>query len=1470
METQSVEHKIWLQQWRHNMALKDLKSDLTKAFKRIPAGGKLEKRVEGPTASNYSAKPKPYKIPNDGRGSKVKYNSSNGAYEAKSRFNEVQNKSQISGRHTSDIEPVKSNLNGRHENVDIKLNNMATTPEKTAVEPIAMSATPVKQGLTPKVMSAPVNQPGITPEKIAIKGYVDNQPPNIDNVQYSLDIGDGALAQLEGLSRFDIDKISDSYYTSGMFKSDFFITRNNKDILKVSELDVEKESQPYAPSGYMIDRLSRYFTPIRDAIDLDKEFGIEKSNNMQLTGEIDSFNPTIQIHGSNITTPYDLDLKSVLESDSVFIESDVKSAYTDTDDLRFFSDHAKVDLDNMVANHSPSADNPNNGAFTLDNQLNSIHGGFHAYGNQTQPIDYNLNFFNAASLHGTDFQGNQIILTGNSKIDGDELSFNPEGVKDLIPFPNTLKLNDQIGEGTSLGGVNMFVGRPQAERMVFDSTSGVTIKGFEPSSNPNVGNTIAPGPGYSGGLAMDHPGTSFYFLDIDNLTTGNLYAKGRLGFDTNNSAVFRNWQDAQNFFNQDNPIMSNGFTPQFNGTQLVLTGPSWDWILGNVELTGHDWIQNGDDNPSIFSINCTLTDETINYFDIDNEHYQGYINYNNDGAYFAMTGGWNNWQHSDIVTSLYTGINGTSYDNPSIYFDENSTTNYFDQNERYTSQFTLNKLGYEGGTENSDYVNVGDGVYDGINIHSTNSDYSFSSLFNNQLNYWNLGTIDYLGDVDTSKYASSGLHPDPDTSAGVTFSGYTDETTGAFNHEINSAWPYYTMIGIDNSTWGSGIGNFRPNLNGAIPPTVAMVKDKSLYRYLDNGMSSWMITATELGGDEYESVEDNLIFNHPDHKPDISTLDGMNTYGYGLGISKHLRYWSNSILVGSGKFSKNIAFRNPMGKKHITYLEGDQLLISKDNNWLDKAYEWGPSMYGTKVGLSSGGIMGISTGRNPRAGDLWLQAFDLDNQVFTSNGAGIHTMGGIGYEERMINIYNENTQQRSMAGSILNNLNPFDNMKSIFDNMSVAFNDTIKRWWMQHNRFAIQMSNNPPKGSHQGLPGDSATGAVGKFSGMLNSVSTGGADLISNITGLSARKYWSVQSYPGLQVSAEIVDTGITRFNDFRMFISDMGAAHVGLSGPSNYLNNNIHKRYGYPASGTPGLDRKMYYKHIPAMGDDITMEDFYTGDEIDIDAPLDYINFFMKDVVNDHKFRFRAYISGLTDSVQPNWSQYNYIGRPDPVFQYNGVSARNLSFNLKVAALAQQDMYWMWKKINKMIGMCYPSGYQNGGFMTSPMMELTLGEYVENAPCFLNAFTLSVPDDSPWEINQMAGSGGPFSSLGDSIATVTNVMNDPLGSAVNFGASFLTNDEDPIPARKNNKNYAFNEFDANAHETSGTLLAQLPHIVDLSLGFTIIGDQNKSTLSKHIGNNKQFFDGYGRVIHPVNTSGPGTKAGKVMDFLGL
>ena len=54
---------------------------------------------------------------------------------------------------------------------------------------------------------------------------------------------------MTGMSRFDIDKLSEPYYLSGGFNSNYFETHNNIEILKISKLDIESDSAPYASTG---------------------------------------------------------------------------------------------------------------------------------------------------------------------------------------------------------------------------------------------------------------------------------------------------------------------------------------------------------------------------------------------------------------------------------------------------------------------------------------------------------------------------------------------------------------------------------------------------------------------------------------------------------------------------------------------------------------------------------------------------------------------------------------------------------------------------------------------------------------------------------------------------------------------------------------------------------------------------------------------------------------------------------------------------------------------------------------------------------------------------------------------------------------------------------------------------------------------------------------------------------------------
>ena len=103
--------------------------------------------------------------------------------------------------------------------------------------------------------------------------------------------------------------------------------------------------------------------------------------------------------------------------------------------------------------------------------------------------------------------------------------------------------------------------------------------------------------------------------------------------------------------------------------------------------------------------------------------------------------------------------------------------------------------------------------------------------------------------------------------------------------------------------------------------------------------------------------------------------------------------------------------------------------------------------------------------------------------------------------------------------------------------------------------------------------------------------------------------------------------------------------------------------------------------------------------------------------------------------------------------------------------------------------------------------------------------------------------------------------MNDPLGSAANYLTQAFDN---PMPP----------PYDKPVgSDDKGRYIAQLPHMVDLSIGYTIIGDQAKSSTSMHFAGkrhtslkNKEFFDGWDKGA-PVEDA---SKLDNVLNWFGI
>jgi len=134
-----------------------------------------------------------------------------------------------------------------------------------------------------------------------------------------------------------------------------------------------------------------------------------------------------------------------------------------------------------------------------------------------------------------------------------------------------------------------------------------------------------------------------------------------------------------------------------------------------------------------------------------------------------------------------------------------------------------------------------------------------------------------------------------------------------------------------------------------------------------------------------------------------------------------------------------------------------------------------------------------------------------------------------------------------------------------------------------------------------------------------------------------------------------------------------------------------------------------------------------------------DLIPFKFYHVNNAKWIIFRAALTGLTDSITPDWNSRKYIGRADNVYIYKGAT-RVVNFGFKVSVHSEIEVRPVWEKVNYLIGLCYPKyrdlSDNEGKYMEAPFVKLTIGDLFANVPGILNGgITISIPDEATWEV---------------------------------------------------------------------------------------------------------------------------------------
>jgi len=366
------------------------------------------------------------------------------------------------------------------------------------------------------------------------------------------------------------------------------------------------------------------------------------------------------------------------------------------------------------------------------------------------------------------------------------------------------------------------------------------------------------------------------------------------------------------------------------------------------------------------------------------------------------------------------------------------------------------------------------------------------------------------------------------------------------------------------------------------------------------------------------------------------------------------------------------------------------------------------------------------------------------------------------------------------------------------------------RVWETHNSYTLQGNRGLHKGlEHFGIAAGGSSLAEGFFPEVTNAISNGNS---------TSNRYYSVLGYPGLMVAGAMTSAGSMMHVDFRALINDPLAGFYGEATIANYQVNNLFARGGSYNQGKPGLMRRDYRsatsKVAPYGGDAITQQTI-TGTSIET-FEKDYgdlIKFYIKDPIGGKMLRFRSYITAINDSLGATWTGVKYIGRPNNLFLYEGASDRKLSFNLKVAALSRYDVQMMWTKINYLASLVYPH-VSDSGQMIGPAIGLTLGDWFKDEPGFLDSINITVDTSSPWEINiEDARYGSAADGVGAQL--LDSFKSGGVQGALNTGLNKV-------------KDLAEGTLLNQSIDEKGKQVAQLPHVVDITLGFTSMASANR------------------------------------------
>ena len=126
----------------------------------------------------------------------------------------------------------------------------------------------------------------------------------------------------------------------------------------------------------------------------------------------------------------------------------------------------------------------------------------------------------------------------------------------------------------------------------------------------------------------------------------------------------------------------------------------------------------------------------------------------------------------------------------------------------------------------------------------------------------------------------------------------------------------------------------------------------------------------------------------------------------------------------------------------------------------------------------------------------------------------------------------------------------------------------------------------------------------------------------------------------------------------------------------------------------------------------------------------------------------FVGAISGISEDVQPEWTNFKYVGSPFKTYRYQGVE-RSLKFNLKLYYMGSKSKQTMIKKVEYLKSLAFPdekiseSSYgssQTSQYAFSPnLIIFSIGDLYKNMFGYMESLSFSIDDNTVWSKHPVA-----------------------------------------------------------------------------------------------------------------------------------